>query len=79
MVSQSGPSGALGGHDRYSGGQEQQRGKSSKRGTGGPWGHNLNLTLDILELQMKRKKKVLGVFYGSLETWHSNLQTFLLQ
>ena len=39
---------------------------SSKGVRGGPWGHNLNLTLDILELQMKWKKKDLGVFYGSL-------------
>ena len=42
---------------------------SSKGATGGPWRHNLKLTLDILELQMKSKKQVLGVFYGSLETY----------
>ena len=42
---------------------------SSKGGTGGPWGHNLNLTLDIHELQMKSKKKVLGVFNGSFQTY----------
>ena len=62
MVSQSGPSGALGGHDRYSGGQEQQRGKSSKRGTGGPWGHNLNLALVLLLCRWKAKKKDLKCF-----------------
>ena len=27
------------------------------------------LTLDILELHMKSKKKVLSVFYGSLQTY----------
>ena len=33
-------------------------------------GHNfLKLTLDVLKLQMKSKKKVLGVFNGSLETY----------
>ena len=42
---------------------------SSKGATGGPLGHNLNVSLDILELQMKSKKKVLNVFYGSLETY----------
>ena len=46
---------------------------SSKGATGGPLGHNLNLTLDILELQIKNIKKGLGVFYGSLETY-SELQ-----
>ena len=39
-VSQNGPSGPLGGHDRYSVGHKQQRGKrgamSSKLATGGP-------------------------------------------
>ena len=40
---------------------------SSKGATGGPWGHNFELTLDIFELQMKSKKNNnLGVFYGSL-------------
>ena len=39
---------------------------SSKEAKGGPWGRNLNLTLDILKSQMKSKKKVLGAFYGSL-------------
>ena len=38
---------------------------AAKRPQGGPWGLNLKLTLDILELIMKRKKKVLGVFNGS--------------
>ena len=42
---------------------------SSKGATVGPWGHNLNHTLAILELQMKSKKKGLGLFYGSLETY----------
>ena len=28
-------------------------------------GHNLKLTLDILELMMKSKKKILGDIYGS--------------
>ena len=31
----------------------------------GQWGHNLKLTLDILKLQMKSKKKVIGVFIGN--------------
>ena len=43
---------------------------SIKGATGGSLGNNLKLTLDIRELQMKReKKKVLGVFYGSLQTY----------
>ena len=29
---------------------------SSKGALGGPWGHNLKLTLDILKLQIKQKK-----------------------
>ena len=32
-------------------------------------GHNLKLTLDILELQMKSKKRSYVVFYGSIETY----------
>ena len=32
---------------------------------GKPQGHNLKLTLDILELMMKSKKKVLGGFNDS--------------
>ena len=39
---------------------------SSKGAIGRPWGHNLKLTLDILEFRWKAKKKVLGVFYDSL-------------
>ena len=31
---------------------------SSKGATGGLWGHNFKLTLDILELQMKKKKRI---------------------
>ena len=43
---------------------DTQGAMSSKEAIGGPRGHNLNLTLNILELQMKSKKKqVLGVFY----------------
>ena len=42
---------------------------SSKEATGGAWDHNLNLTLGIIELQMKSKKKFLGVFYGNKETY----------
>ena len=48
-------------NERYSVGHEQQRGKR------GPWGHNLNFTLDIFKLQMKsKKKKASDVFYSSL-------------
>ena len=38
---------------------------------GGPWGHNLKLTLDILELIRKGKngKKVFGDFNGSFELY----------
>ena len=39
---------------------------SSKRATGEPQGHNLKLTLDILWLMMKSKKKVLSGFSGSV-------------
>ena len=45
---------------------------SSKGVTGGPWGHKLKLTLDILEFLMKNKKKekkVLGGFNGSFENY----------
>ena len=44
---------------------------SSKGVTGGAWGHSFKLTLDILELVMKSKKKegVLGVFNGSFKTY----------
>ena len=35
----------------------------------GPWGHAFNLTLNIIDLQIKSKKKICGVFYGSLETY----------
>ena len=35
---------------------------NSKGATAGLWGYNLKLTLDILELMIKRKKKVIGVF-----------------
>ena len=59
-VSQTGPSGPLRGHSRSLGA------KSSKEATGGPWGHNVKLALDILELMMK--KKDLSVFNGSFET-----------
>ena len=50
------------GHERNSGGHEQQRDKrgamNSKGAIGGQRGHNfLKLTLDILKLQMKSKKK----------------------
>ena len=41
----------------------------SKGATRGPWGHNLKLTLDILELLIKIKNKVLVVFKGSCETY----------
>ena len=42
----------------------------SKRAIGGPLGYNfLKHTLDILKLQMKSKKNVLGVFNDSLETY----------
>ena len=44
---------------------DSQGAMSSKWVRGGPLGLNLKLTLDIIELQMKSKKKVLGVFYGS--------------
>ena len=53
---------------------DTQGAMSKKRATGGPLSHNLNFTLDILELQIKNIKKALGVFYGSLETY-SELQT----
>ena len=43
---------------------------SSKGATGGPGGHKLKLALDIVELMMKsKKKKLLGVFNGSSETY----------
>ena len=35
----------------------KEGGMCSKGFTGGPCGHNLNLTLDIVQLQMKRKKR----------------------
>ena len=35
----------------------------------GSWGHNLKLTLDILELMMKSKKKELGILNVSFETY----------
>ena len=38
---------------------------SSKETTEGPGGHNMKLTLDIQELLMKIKKKVLCIFNGS--------------
>ena len=41
----------------------------SKGATWGPRGHNLKLTLDILKLVMKSKKKVLDIFNGCLETY----------
>ena len=41
-----------------------------KGATGEPWGHNLKLTQDILDLIMKSKKKVFGVFSGSFETYN---------
>ena len=44
------------GHERYSGGHEQQR----------AWSHNLKVTLDILELLMKGKKSDLRCFW-----WYS--------
>ena len=57
-------------------GQVAPLGATSSKGVrgGGSWGHNLNLLVDfstLLELQMGRggKKKVIGVFYGSLETY----------
>ena len=34
-----------------------------------PQGHNLRLTLDLLELIMETKKKVLGSFNGSFDTF----------
>ena len=40
------------------------QGATSSKGARGD--HDLKFTLDILELQMKSKKKDLGVFYGSL-------------
>ena len=43
---------------------DTQGATSSKGVRGGLLGHNFNLTLDILELQMKSKKKVLGIFNG---------------
>ena len=45
------------------------RAMNSKGSTWGLWGHNFKLKLDILELQKKIKKKVLGVFNGSFETY----------
>ena len=59
---QNGPSCLLGGHEQQSG----KRGAMSSKGTtGGPWGHNLNLTLSLV-VDEEQKKKVLSVFYGSL-------------
>ena len=49
---------------------DTQRAMSSKGAKGGPWGHNFKLTLDVLELQMKRKnKKVSLVFNGNFKTY----------
>ena len=57
----------FGGYDRYSGGHEQQRGMmgamNSKGAKWGPWGHDFNLIPDILQLQMKSKKKGLRCFF----------------
>ena len=44
-----------------------------KGATGEPWGHNLKLTQDILDLMMK-SKKVFGVFSGSFETYNLNYE-----
>ena len=51
---------------------------SCKRGEG-PQGHNFKFILDILELMIKSKKKVSGVFKGSFETYtryYVNFQKF---
>ena len=56
------------GHDRYSEGHKQQKGQRGAwavKDPRGPWGYNLKLALDILDMLMKsKKKKVLGVFSG---------------
>ena len=44
------------GHNKYSGAM------SSKGAKGGPWGHNLKLTVDILNFLMKSKNKGLRRF-----------------
>ena len=48
------------GHDRYSEGNEQQRGQTE--GPNGGGGHNLKFTLDIVELVIKSKMKALQCF-----------------
>ena len=59
-VSQSGPS-ALGGHHRHSGG---------KRVRGGPWTvKELQGAMSSYFESYEDQKNVLGVFYGSLETY----------
>ena len=40
---------------------------SCKGAVGGPWGLNLKLTLDILELMLKSKKRILLAFNVSFE------------